>query len=173
MKLDNKIKIVLSALFAVATLTARPVAAVPPLSYKVSPVVTWAPAGDHFLLQSSPAVWTVYDQTGSEITSFSRPMEEAAFSPDGRFIAYTIPGKGLYVRDLASGKDTLVEELPGEDAFAHGLHWSGDGSRIFFWSQRLYEDRASTLEYVSVERDGSRRKAHKRQSLPRKPHQPR
>jgi hypothetical protein len=58
---------------------------------------------------------------------------DAAWSPDGRFLAYTSDKGGglpqLWVRDLASGKDRRITAI---DTQPLGAAWSPDGKRIAF-----------------------------------------
>ncbi|GAA4401650.1 amidohydrolase family protein [Nibrella viscosa] len=58
---------------------------------------------------------------------------DPVWSPDGRRIAYTSDRKGnmdLWVRDLATGKDQRLVDLPDDINFPA---WSPDGSRIAFY----------------------------------------
>jgi Tol biopolymer transport system component/imidazolonepropionase-like amidohydrolase len=57
---------------------------------------------------------------------------EPAWSPDGRFLAYSSDRAGsmdLWLRDLQSGRDRRLTELPGAEGSAS---WSPDGTRIAF-----------------------------------------
>jgi Tol biopolymer transport system component len=62
------------------------------------------------------------------------------FSPDGRYIAYDFPtekrstsDRDIYVRELATGRETVIVEHPASDYL---LGWAPDGKHILFGSDR-------------------------------------
>jgi Tol biopolymer transport system component len=61
---------------------------------------------------------------------------DPAFSPDGRFLSYSTDRGGkldIWVRDLASGQDRQLTNLPGAAAVSGS--WSPDGTHLAFLDQ--------------------------------------
>lgn len=97
----------------------------------------WSPDGKHLLitatdLKTREDLWLVPLESEKPIPILRSEYaeDEARFSPDGRFIAYTSDRSGsqeIYVRHLASGKTEQVSVAGGLKA-----EWSRDGNEIFF-----------------------------------------
>lgn len=60
------------------------------------------------------------------------PVNDVAFSPDGRFVAGVIEGSGFqeaHILDLKTGREWTPWRAPAEQRFFH-LSWSDDGRRL-------------------------------------------
>jgi Tol biopolymer transport system component len=74
---------------------------------------------------------------------------DPAWSPDGRFVAYSSDRAGsmdLYVRDMGTGSTRRLTSTPGAEAAAS---WSPDGARIAFVSRR-----DGNFEVYAMDADG-------------------
>jgi Tol biopolymer transport system component len=67
-------------------------------------------------------------------------LTRARFSPDGRFIAFSLVGEGrpahgdVYVMTADGRNEVVIAGHPAEDQL---LDWTPDGSRLLFRSDRL------------------------------------
>ena len=88
---------------------------------------------------AGPEIWVVYDD-GSENRRLG-PGGEAAWSPDGQRLAFTLEVDGnadIYIMNAADGSGlTRLTTHPADD---HGASWSPDGSMIAFNSERSGSD---------------------------------
>ena len=74
----------------------------------------------------------------TKLTS-SGKAEDAAISPDGNYIVYSLrdrKGSGLWLRQVSSGSD--VQILPSEEPNFRGFTFSPDGNSIYFVRARKY-----------------------------------
>ncbi|UCD49386.1 MAG: protein kinase [Phycisphaerales bacterium] len=124
--------------------------------------LAWSPDGADILMYHSDREGTELDDSGQRSVRVGhwtlvsardgsvRPLKTwrrratpwttaAAFSPDGRFVAYDVNVEGdpvnrdIVVLDLETGLETPLVEHPAEDRFAA---WTPDGQRIVFTSDR-------------------------------------
>ncbi len=88
---------------------------------------------------AGPEIWVVYDD-GSENRRLG-PGGEAAWSPDGERLAFTLEVDGnndIYIMSAVDGSGlTRLTTHPADD---HGASWSPDGSMIAFNSNRSGSD---------------------------------
>ena len=98
-----------------------------------------------------------FDAEGGATVGSPRPIVAGSFlvfssqvSPDGRFAAFTNRGgqEDLFIAELATGE---IRQLTNDAARDRGATWSGDGSRLYFYSQRDTD----RYEVWSVQADGS------------------
>jgi Tol biopolymer transport system component len=117
----------------------------------------WTPDGRRLLI--SPAVsdgtWqlsmlSIADRTVQTIKSFGWAQVHAALSPDGRYIAYSVPvrdddvTRDLYVLAVDGSQETPLVQDPAHDS---DPVWSADGSHVLFRSNRT---RTSSLWAIPV-----------------------
>jgi Tol biopolymer transport system component len=88
-----------------------------------------------------------------------------SFSPDARMVAYTNPGVGLSVRDLASDASAVPRVLDRDtsEPLSEAPAWSPDGSRIAFLDfvedSPTYGHHAFGLSFVNPDGSGLRKLA--------------
>lgn len=89
--------------------------------------------------EAGPEIWVVYDD-GSDNRRLG-PGGEAAWSPDGERLAFTLEVEGnndIYIMSAVDGSGlTRLTTHPADD---HGASWSPDGSMIAFNSERSGSD---------------------------------
>lgn len=97
------------------------------------------------------------DAASASVSGEGRPIVAGSFlvfssrvSPDGKLVAVTNRGgqEDLYVIEIATGE---IRQLTNDPAHDRGAAWSGDGSKIYFYSQRD----ADRYEIWSINADGS------------------
>ena len=103
----------------------------------------FSPAGSKIAFESdrlgSEEIW-ICDSAGgncAQLTSLHGTAGTAAWSPDGRFLAFEYhPSERaeIYVVELPSGVPQLVKTIPGADNLAPS--WSHDGKWIYFASKQ-------------------------------------
>lgn len=98
---------------------------------------TLSPDGQHIAFAALGDLWTVSAQGGKpeQLTHDAALEADAAWSPDGKSLAYTSDKGGglpqLWVRDLATGQDRELTSITDQPL---GAAWSPDGKRIAFLS---------------------------------------
>ena len=104
----------------------------------------WSPDGRHILAslrdaeeRSSMALMHVADGSVLHLRDLPHGWP-VAFSPDGRFVAFTQPsaehaGRDIHLYELATGESTPLIEHPADD---HSPLWSPDGRWLTFLSSR-------------------------------------
>ncbi len=103
-------------------------------------VVAWGPDGETLLVNSNlhpgeqvaPGILSVRDGTIRWLVDSAWETQALDWSPDGRFIAWTLNEAGserLYLRDLSTGRDRLVS--PGAGVVG-GAAFSPDGQALAF-----------------------------------------
>jgi Tol biopolymer transport system component/imidazolonepropionase-like amidohydrolase len=96
---------------------------------------TLSPDGQQIAFTALGDLWLVSAQGGKpqQLTHDAALEVDAAWSPDGKFLAYSSDKGGglpqLWVRDLASGQDRQITNI---DTQPLGAAWSPDGKRIAF-----------------------------------------
>jgi dipeptidyl aminopeptidase/acylaminoacyl peptidase len=111
---------------------------VEPLTHGPGRVVSWSPDGRELLV-----IHPTFDSGGGEAlealsttTGRARPLwqattiENAAWSPDGRYIAVAWDNKVSVLGSDGEVVRALGEQVPAGAAAAGGLAWSSDGSRL-------------------------------------------
>ena len=99
----------------------------------------WSPDGSRIAVAMSGSIWSVDPETGiaDELTSGPGYHSMPAWSPDGRFLVYTVDrnneGIGLAVVDLASGESRMLTE---DDHLYTDPAFSPDGARLAYVSTR-------------------------------------
>lgn len=73
---------------------------------------------------TDPGAWVRRLVTGT----FERPVQRVAVSPDGRFVAALVPGRGLAVWDVVNDKGTLYEGAASGEA--RDVAFTPDGSAV-------------------------------------------
>ena len=116
-----------------------------PVSWSVDNVLAFLQDGD---------IWTISVDDGSEAVPFlETPATEAfaAFSPNGRFLAYTSDGlfdqNEVYVRPFPAGQPTRISQNGGRSPV-----WSSDGRQLFFLERT---DQGARVFVVDVTRGGN------------------
>ncbi|MDE1914459.1 MAG: PD40 domain-containing protein [Sphingomonadales bacterium] len=96
---------------------------------------TLSPDGQRIAFTALGDLWVVSSQGGKpeQLTHDAALEADAAWSPDGKFLAYSSDKGGgllqLWVRDMATGKDRQITNI---DTQPLGAAWSPDGTRIAF-----------------------------------------
>jgi Tol biopolymer transport system component/cytosine/adenosine deaminase-related metal-dependent hydrolase len=111
-----------------------------------SPVLS--PDGEHVAFRALNDIYTMkMGQSPQPLTRDHWWKCDPAWSPDGRYLSYSCDRAGkldIWIRDLHTGKDRQLTNLPGAAAVSGS--WSRDGSHLAFLDQTgaLY-----TVEVVS------------------------
>jgi Tol biopolymer transport system component len=98
---------------------------------------TLSPDGQRIAFAALGDLWVVSSQGGKpeQLTHDAALEADAAWSPDGKSLAYTSDKGGglvqIWVRDLASGKDRQLTNITDQPL---GAAWSPDGTKIAFLS---------------------------------------
>jgi dipeptidyl aminopeptidase/acylaminoacyl peptidase len=117
---------------------------------------------DIFLIDLAEAVrrgraeqdpWAVAERISRGLSGGGGVDDQPAFSPDGRYLAYTSMERGgcesdlrrIVLRDLRSGREHCL--TCGLDRSAFGLVWSADARHLYF---DAYDRETSTLYRVEV-----------------------
>ncbi len=99
--------------------------------------VTWQPNGKDILFVrhgrragSGMGLWrrniaSQEPEKVSDVPAMGRGVREVVFSPDGRYLAFTM-ARGAWVASVSDGE---AVELPGVPGLARGLRWRGDPAR--------------------------------------------
>jgi Tol biopolymer transport system component len=86
--------------------------------------------------------------------------DACSYSPDGKMVAYAMPGRGLYVAPSAGGAARVLDDDRGED-LREAVAWSPDGSRIayldFVEDSPVYGHHAYGLSFVNPDGSGLRK----------------
>ena len=132
-----------------------------PSGYFYSPL--WSPAGDSLVVpDANHSLWWIRLDGSQPRRIASDPYAEirdAAFSPDGRWLAYSTERptqlRAIHLHEFATGNDTIVSSYMESD---HNPVFTGDGSLLVFISQRneqtLVSDRDDENLIVTVDSDG-------------------
>jgi tricorn protease len=107
--------------------------------YFYTPV--WSPAGDSMVVaDANHSVWWIrLDGTPPQRVAFDPRAEirDAAFSPDGRWLAYSTQRpnqlRAIHLHELATGRDTVVSSAMESD---RAPVFTADGRLLVFISQR-------------------------------------
>lgn len=87
-----------------------------------------SPNGDTIAFTTGGAALYLVDVDGSNVQQVASGVQEAAWSPDGAYLAYVSLRDGLHVHDLSNGETIQLTNSPRDTAPA----WSPDGRYIAF-----------------------------------------
>ena len=102
-----------------------------------------SPTGERVLVEARGDIYTVPAEKGNTRNLTGTPgvaERDAAWSPDGKSIAYFSDASGeyqLFVRDQAGLQPPKVIDLGPEPSFFYGPHWSPDAKHIAFSDKHL------------------------------------
>ncbi|HEY4060134.1 MAG TPA: hypothetical protein VGM39_26150 [Kofleriaceae bacterium] len=114
----------------------------------------WSPDGSRIaLIRNGTSVWTVSGNDGSDahqITSGSDVLQYIAWSPDGTRVLYTdLQASPVAIFSAAvEGSGSPARLNPAQDGRGP-VHWSSDGSKIVFMSNRT-----GNLDVFVMDKDG-------------------
>ncbi|MBA2363729.1 MAG: PD40 domain-containing protein, partial [Chloroflexia bacterium] len=123
--------------------------------------VSWQPDGKSVLfaqhgrrVDAGMSLWrldlaTRASEKMSDVPAMGRGVREVAFSPDGRYLAFTT-AQGAWVASVSDGE---AVELPGVSVRAHSLRWRGDPAR--YLPPRMPLSEPGTILYLRGLRSGN------------------
>lgn len=133
-----------------------------------SPELSWSPDGSRIAMYYQYDIWTidVADRTLRRWTTVTPDAHWPTWSPDGRYLVYSIVAKpasapdsaaGLHILDTADGTSRVLLRNASQPWVGGVARWSPDGSSIaFFTSLNAAPDPSmATANLVVVPLDGS------------------
>jgi tricorn protease len=121
----------------------------------------WSPDGRKLAVpDANHRLWLIDVASGSTTQvaqNVYNEIHDQAFSPDGRWLAYSMTGanqqQGIWIDNIAAGKATRVSDAFGND---YGPVFSPDGKYLYFVSTRHENPTGSETEFnvATLEMDG-------------------
>ncbi|SDK01663.1 Imidazolonepropionase [Catalinimonas alkaloidigena] len=135
----------------------------------MGPVVS--PDGTKVVFTALGNLWqlTLGNPTPEKLTDDVYVELDPAWSPDGKFLTYVSDRSGnmdLWVRDLSTGTDKCVADLPGYAMFPS---WSPDGTQIAFYENDARNVWGKGALHVVAATGGEPKKLHEELFVPSKP----
>lgn len=125
------------------------------LPYSAAVDVLWAPTGDKCLLTRAPGL-EVWSAEGVLLWSDERMTQSATFDASGVMLAFLVADRGLYVKNLKTGREALLE-AEEDGVRLSGLSASPRTPQFVYWRIRSGTGGVAEAEPVFARFDAVRR----------------